>query len=78
MNVPSLISTLGIDQLSFEERLQLVEEIWDSIGENVVQRPLSEARRQELSRRLAALDADPESTHPWEEVEARVLARLRK
>ena len=38
--------------------------------------PLNEAEEQELDRRLASLDANPDEVTPWEAVEARVLARL--
>jgi putative addiction module component (TIGR02574 family) len=74
----SLMTSLGIDQLSPKERLQLVGEILDSLANDREAPPLIEAQRQELDRRLAALDADPAGVIPWEEVEARVLARLRR
>lgn len=73
----SLLNSLGIDRLSVEDRLQLVQEIWDSIeAEDVERLPLTEAQKQELDRRVAALDANPEAVTPWEEVEARAWARL--
>jgi putative addiction module component (TIGR02574 family) len=76
--MPSLLSALGIDRLSVAERLQLVEEIWDSIAPTVEQFPLTEAQRNELDRRVAALNADPTNVIPWEEVEARARARFQK
>jgi putative addiction module component (TIGR02574 family) len=76
--MPSLLSSLGIDHLSVAERIQLVEEIWDSIAPALEQLPLTEAQRQELDRRLAALQADPTNVVPWEEVEARAFARFRR
>jgi putative addiction module component (TIGR02574 family) len=76
--MPSLLSTLGIDRLSVAERLQLVGEIWDSIAPALEQLPLTEAQRQELDRRLAALEANPGNVVPWEEVEARALLRDRE
>ena len=74
----SLITSLGIDRLSVAERLQLVQEIWDSIGPDMEQLPLAQAQRDELDRRLDALDTNPNNVVPWEEVEARALARFRK
>jgi len=74
----SLMTSLGIDRLSVAERLQLVQEIWDSIVPSVEQLPLTQAQRDELDRRLAALEANPGNVVPWEEVEARALARFRK
>jgi putative addiction module component (TIGR02574 family) len=76
--MPSLMTSLGIDRLSVAERLQLVQEIWDSVAPSVEQLPLTQAQRDELDRRLAALEANPTNVIPWEEVEARALARFRK
>jgi len=74
----SLLTSLGIDRLSVGERLQLVQEIWESLASSPAELPLSEDLKQELDRRLAALDANPQDVVPWEEVEARALARLQK
>ena len=58
-------------ELPISERIQLVEDIWDSIAEETpVSLQLSAADRVELQRRLAAHKADPSSSIPWEEVRA--------
>ena len=69
--MPSLLSSLGIDHLSVSERIQLVQEIWDSLAPFAEELPVSEAQRQELDRRLATLAVNPDNVIPWEEVEAR-------
>jgi putative addiction module component (TIGR02574 family) len=74
----TLMSSLGVDRLSPAERVQLVEEILDSLDANREPPPLTDAQRQELDRRLAILEANPAGASAWEEVEARVLARLRR
>lgn len=57
--------------MSLAERLQLVEDVWDSIVEDSAgELPVSEAQREELRRRLAAHDAQPEHAVPWEQVRA--------
>ena len=57
--------------LPVSERIQLVEDIWDSIAEETpVSLQLSAADRAELQRRIAAHQADPSSSIPWEEVRA--------
>jgi putative addiction module component (TIGR02574 family) len=61
---------LGIDQLSVAERILLVEEIWDSIAEEVNASELTQAQKGELDRRLAAMESDPEAGSSWEEVKA--------
>ena len=58
-------------ELPISERIQLVEEICDSIAEETpVSLHLSTAGRAELQRRLAAHKADPSSSIPWKEVRA--------
>ncbi len=74
----TLMTALGIDRLSADERLQLIQEILDSLEDEVSSPPLSEAQKQELDRRLASLDVNPDDVVPWEEVEARALARFRQ
>lgn len=72
------IKTLGIDRLPVEERLILVEEIWDSIAADTAAVPLTDAQRAELQKRIAEDDANPDDVTPWEQVRASSLARLRK
>ena len=67
---------LGIDSMSPEDRLKLVEEIWDSLATEADQAPITDAQRQDLQRRLAAYEANPKAGSSWEEVKARLLERL--
>jgi putative addiction module component (TIGR02574 family) len=64
--------------LSVDERIRLVEAIWDSIAAEPGQPALTEAQQQELEHRLAAHTASPEEVVPWEEVKAQALARARR
>ena len=48
----TLLSSLGIDRLSAAERIQLVQEIWDSLVPEVEQQPITEAQRAELDAGL--------------------------
>lgn len=73
----SLMKTLGIDKLSVDERLQLLDEIWDSISAEPDQLPLTEEQKCEIDRRLQAYEANPDGVVPWEEVQARIEERLR-
>jgi putative addiction module component (TIGR02574 family) len=55
--------------LSPEERLQLVEDLWDSLArEHPAAVPIPAAHRAELERRLAAYRADGQRGRPWREV----------
>jgi len=65
------------NRLSVSERIQLVEDIWDSIAVSGEDIPLTEAEIHELDRRLDDLEANPGSGAPWDEVRARVEERLR-
>ena len=58
------LQELGIDRLSVDDRIALAEAIWDSVAEEVERSPLSEALEQELNRRLAAADANPDAAIP--------------
>jgi putative addiction module component (TIGR02574 family) len=72
------VKSLGIDRLPIDERLTLVEEIWDSIAAATGAVPLTDAQRIELEQRIAEDDAHPDDVTPWEQVKASTLARLKK
>ena len=61
-----------IMQLSITERIQLVEDIWDSISTAPESLPLTEAQRLELDRRSAAYREDPATVVPWSEARERI------
>ena len=61
-----------IEQLSVAERVQLAEEIWDTIAATPEQLPVTEAQRAELDRRLALHEREPGQATPWEEVRAKL------
>jgi putative addiction module component (TIGR02574 family) len=67
------IKTLGIDRLTVDERLALVEEIWESIAAETDALPLTNAQRVELEQRIAEDDAQPEGVIPWEEIKSSTL-----
>ena len=55
--------------LAISERIELVEDIWDSIAQETQGSVhLSPEDRAELHRRLAAHRADPSSSIPWQQV----------
>jgi putative addiction module component (TIGR02574 family) len=66
------VSLAEILQLSVTERLQLVQDIWDSIAAQPENVPVTQAQRNELDRRLKALEQEPEAGSSWEEVRARI------
>lgn len=70
----SAISTEYL-KLSVSERIQLVEDIWDSIVAEASETiELSKAQKDELNRRVAEHRADPSTAVPWEQVRARLFS----
>lgn len=68
----------GFHDLSVAERIQLVEDIWDSIAvEGSPAVALTDAQVEELRRRSEAHQADPSSAVPWEEIRVELLHRKR-
>jgi putative addiction module component (TIGR02574 family) len=61
-----------ITQLSTAERIQLVEDIWDTIAANPEDIRLSEAQTQELDRRLDFYHQNPQAGSPWQDVQQKV------
>ena len=62
-------------QLSPEQRLELIGEIWDSLEDEVL--PLEPELIAELDRRLAEFEANPAEGRPAAEVIARIRATLK-
>jgi putative addiction module component (TIGR02574 family) len=58
--------------LPLPERLQLVDDLWESILAQVEEIPLTDAQRSELDRRVARYEANPETAKPWSEVRDRL------
>lgn len=59
-------------QLSIAERIQLVEDLWDSIAADAPDAPLTEAQKVELDRRLATPDGP---LHSWADIKAGLVSR---
>jgi len=72
------IKSLGIDRLGLEDRLSLVEEIWDSIAADSAAVPLTDAQRAELDSRIADHEANPDDVVSWEEAKKSIAERLKR
>ena len=66
---------IDINKLSAEERLDLIEELWDSLSADPSKIPLTDAQAKELDRRLAEMDQDESLGIPWETVLAHIRER---
>ena len=65
-----------LKQLPVSERIQLVEDLWDTIAVDSPVMGLSPEHLAELDRRLDALEAQPQAGTPWKIVRERILASL--
>ncbi len=61
--------------LSPEDKLTVLEQLWDSLSLTPEALPLPDEQRLELDRRLEALGADENAGSPWTEVESRLRSR---
>jgi putative addiction module component (TIGR02574 family) len=59
---------IDIEQLSRDERLSLIEELWDSLAPVQDQVALSDAQRNELDDRLDEMDRDSALGIPWDQM----------
>jgi len=67
---------LNIAKLSVAERIQLAEDLWDSVAADTGDLALTDAQQAELDRRLADLERDPDAGESWDVVRTRVEKRL--
>ncbi|MBD6620266.1 addiction module protein [Komarekiella sp. 'clone 1'] len=63
---------VDISQLSVSERIQLAEDLWDSILTDTNALTLSNEQKQELDRRLETHRQNPNQGSTWEEVKQRL------
>lgn len=62
-------------ELSIPERIQLVEDIWDSIATEAEAIELTEDEKRIIDERLEAYHRNPDLGSPWEDVYKRILSR---
>ncbi len=58
-----------IQKMSVDERIVLVEEIWDGIAEENGAVELTQEQKQELDRRLDFLEKNPGAGRTWDEIQ---------
>jgi putative addiction module component (TIGR02574 family) len=61
--------------LSVSERIQLVQDIWDSVAEVPESLVLADDEKAEIDRRLNAYHKDPDAGSPWSVVRDRIKNR---
>lgn len=64
-------ASLGIDRLSVRERLDLIDQIWDTLPDQVGPDEVPDWHLAELARRRAAAETSPGAGRPWRDALAR-------
>lgn len=59
--------------LTIPEKLQLIEDIWNSLVIEAEQIPLTQSQKQELDRRLASYQNMKNPGKSWEVVKQRII-----
>ena len=59
-------------ELTLSEKLQLLEDLWDSIAQVPEQIPVLDWQKEELAKRKAAYLQNPNSGSSWEAVKDRI------
>jgi putative addiction module component (TIGR02574 family) len=62
-----------LETLSLPEKLQLVEDLWDSIARSAADVPIPEWQKEELTRRKKRYLQNPDSAQPWSQVKKSIL-----
>jgi putative addiction module component (TIGR02574 family) len=65
-----------LPELPVSERLQLVEELWDSIAVEPLSIRLREAQMEELDRRIERAERSPDDGVKWVALKERILRNL--
>lgn len=66
----------NLKQLPVNERIRLVEDLWDSIAADQNALPLTSDQKAELDKRLDAYEATGDSGRPMEKVISGIRNRL--
>ena len=61
------VEALGIDKLSVPEKLSLIEQIWNTLPEQIDPSEIPPWHLAELTRRRAAAATEPGVGRPWRE-----------
>lgn len=72
------LHALGIDSMSVEDRIDLVQDIWDSVAIEAGLLPPSTAEKAELDRRLAVDEAHPDDVIAWDTIKAEAQTRWQR
>lgn len=61
------LKALGIDHLSIRDRLDLIEQIWNTLPADVTPQDVPDWHLAVLERRRAEAEVNPNAGRPWRE-----------
>ncbi len=64
-----------ITSLGIEDRIRLVQAIWDSIATEQAYPDLTEVEKQELDHRITAYETNPDDVMTWEDIKDSIKRR---
>ncbi len=64
-----------LEDLSFSEKLLLVEDLWDDLGDASESLPIPQWQKDELARRETSHAANPDAAMSWEEAKRRIRSQ---
>jgi putative addiction module component (TIGR02574 family) len=69
------MAIIDIEHLTRDERLDLLERLWEVLSRDQVAVPITEHQREELDRRLDRLNQEGPTGIPWEQVRDEMVDR---
>jgi putative addiction module component (TIGR02574 family) len=74
MSIDSIVSSFR--KLPPEDKIRLVQDLWDQIAQEIARMPLTESQRRLLDERLADEENNPDDVEPWPKAKDDILRGL--
>ena len=74
MSIDSIVSSFR--ELSPEDKIRLVQNLWDQIAQEIARMPLTDSQRRLLDERLADEENNPDDVEPWMKAKDDILRGL--
>jgi putative addiction module component (TIGR02574 family) len=74
MSIDAIVSSFR--ELSSEDKIRLVQDLWDQIAQEIARMPLTESQRRLLDERLADEENSPDDVESWTKAKDDILRDL--
>ena len=68
----------GFDDLSVDEQIEYLQSLWDRVTAAAAKVPVPAWHTEIIRKRVAELEADPDSAVPWDQAREEIVRRLGK